>query len=157
MKTVRYLPLLLCLSIGQALADTPINLQHAASPTAQISISNVSGEVRVTAWDRNQVQVTGRLGDGAKPLEITGSDNDLSIKVESQGGGGWLNWGNNSHMGSSNLDIHVPTGASLQIDVVSAPLSVDGTDGGKIKLNSITRRVSKGAEGPVKTDIQGVS
>ncbi|MGC1550864.1 MAG: DUF4097 family beta strand repeat-containing protein [Rhodanobacter sp.] len=156
MKTARYLPLLLCLSIGQALADTPINLQHAATPNAQISISNVSGEVRVTAWDRNQVQVGGNLGDGAKPLAITGSDDNLSIKVEAQGSNGLFNWGNNSRMGSSNLDIHVPAGASLQIDVVSAPLSIDGTNGGKLKLNSISGRIRINAQTP-SLDVESVS
>ena len=68
MKTARILPLLLSLSIGQALADTPLNLSHDATPNARISVSNVKGSVTVTAWDRNQVQVTGRLGEGAKPL-----------------------------------------------------------------------------------------
>lgn len=90
--------LLLCLGTGQALAATPIQLQHAADPTAHITISNVAGSVNVSAWDRDQVQVGGTLGDGAKPLMITGNNAELAIKVESQGGragstsaarGGW--------------------------------------------------------------------
>jgi hypothetical protein len=156
MNAARYLPLLLCLSIGQALADTPIQLQHAATPTVRVSISNTAGEVHVTAWDRNQVQVSGNLGDGAKPLRIAGSDDDLSIKVQPESGGGWFDWGDSSRMGPTTLDVRVPRGASLRVDVVSAPLDIDGTRGGSLKLNSISGRVRVNAQTP-SLDVDGVS
>ena len=156
MKTARYLPLLLCLPIGQALADTPIQLQHTATPTARISVSNVAGEVHVTAWDRNEVQVGGSLGDGAKPLAITGSDDNLSIKVQPQGGGGWFDWGDSNHMGATTLDVRVPRGATLHVNVVSAPLAIDGTRGGTLKLNSISGRVRVNAQTP-SLDVDSVS
>ncbi len=148
MKTVRYFPLLLCLCIGQALADTPIHLRHDASPTARISVSNVAGTVTVTGWDRNEVQVGGELGDGTKPLAITGSNGDLSIKIESEGGSGWLNWSHDSKMSPSRLELHVPKGASLDVDVVSAPLVVDGLDGGSIEINSVSGRARINARTP---------
>mgnify|MGYP001555133762 CR=1 FL=1 len=157
MKTARYVPLLLCLCVGQAFAGTSINLQHAATPTAQISISNVSGEVHITAWDRPSVQVEGQLGDGAKPLAITGSDDKLAIEVQPQGnGGGWFNWGGDSRMGPTMLDLHVPRGASLDVHVVSAPLVVDGMDGGKISVNTVSGRARINANSP-SLDIESVS
>jgi DUF4097 and DUF4098 domain-containing protein YvlB len=148
MKTARFIPLLLSLSIGQALADTPINLTHDAAPNARVSISNVKGAVTVSAWDRNQVQVTGRLGDGAKPLTIEGSNSNLSIKVESQGKSGWLNFGSETSMGSSTLDVRVPKGASLDVDVVSAPMNIDGIDGGTIKVNTVSGKARINARSP---------
>ncbi|MBD8873248.1 DUF4097 family beta strand repeat-containing protein [Rhodanobacter sp. DHB23] len=158
MKTaIRCTPLLLCLCAGQALASTPINLQHAATPTAHISISNISGEVRVTAWDRPTVQVDGQLGDGAKPLAITGSDDKLAIEVQPQGnGGGWLNWGGDNRMGPTMLDLHVPRGAALDVRVVSAPLVVDGMEGGKISVNTVSGRARINANSPA-LDIESVS
>lgn len=156
MKIARYTPLLLCLCIGQALADTPINLQHAATPTARISISNVAGEVRVSAWDRASVQVGGQLGDGAKPLAITGSDSDLAIKVEPKGGSGWFNWGSDNRMGPTTLDVHVPRGATLVVNVVSAPLVVDGLDGGDITVSTVSGRARINARAPA-LDIDSVS
>jgi hypothetical protein len=157
MKITRYAPLLLCLCVGQALADTPINLQHAATPTARISISNISGEVRVTAWDRPSVQVEGQLGDGAKPLAITGSDDKLAIEVQPQGrNGGFFNWGGDNHMGSTTLDLHVPRGATLDVHVISAPLVVDGMDGGKITVNTVSGRARINANTP-SLDVQSVS
>ena len=150
MKTVRYLPLLLTLCIGQALADTPINLQHAAAPNARISVSNVKGQVTITAWDRNEVQVTGTLGEGAAPLAIEGDNGDLEIKVKPKGGGssGWFNWNGDNAMGSTTLDLHVPKGASLDVEVVSAPLGIDGMDGGDISVNSVSGRVRVNANTP---------
>lgn len=148
MKTVRYLPLLLCFCVGQALADTPIQLRHDATATARVSISNVAGTVNVIAWDRNEVQVTGRLGDGAKPLAITGDNGHLEIKVEPQGGSGWFNWGGDSRMASTTLELHVPKAASLEVDVVSAPLVIDGMDGGSIEVNTVSGKARINARTP---------
>lgn len=156
MKISRYAPLLLCLCIGQALADTPINLQHAATATARISVSNVAGEVRITAWDRPSVQVGGQLGDGARPLAITGGNGDLSIKVQPQGGGGWFNWGNDNRMGPTMLDLHVPRGATLNVQVVSAPLVIDGMDGGAITVNTVSGRARINARTP-SLNVESVS
>jgi hypothetical protein len=148
MKTARYLPLLLCFCIGQALADTPIQLRHDATPTARISIGNIAGTVNVTAWDRNEVQVTGRLGDGAKPLAITGNNGNLEIKVEPQSGSGWFNWGGDSRMAPTTLELRVPKAASLDVNVVSAPLVIDGMDGGSIQVNTVSGKARINARTP---------
>ena len=148
MKTARYIPLLLCLCIGQALADTPIHLRHDASPAAHISIGNIAGTVTVIAWDRNEVQVEGQLGDGAKPLAITGSNGDLAIKVEAQSGSGWFNWLGDRKMAPSTLELHLPKAASLDIEVISAPLVIDGMAGGNIVINTISGRVRINARTP---------
>lgn len=156
MKIACFVPLLLSLSIGQALADTPINLSHDATPTVHVSIGNVKGAVTVTAWDRDQVQVGGRLGEGAKPLTIEGSNGDLTIKVQSQGKSGWLNWNSDTSMGGTTLDVRVPKGATLDVDVVSAPISIDGIDGGKIKINTVSGKTRVNARTP-SADVDSVS
>ncbi|MDE1894129.1 MAG: DUF4097 family beta strand repeat protein [Xanthomonadaceae bacterium] len=148
MKTARHLPLLLCLCIGQALADTPIQLQHDATPTARIHVSAIAGSVSVVAWDRNEVLVTGRLGDGAKPLDIQGNKDDLTIKVEPQVGSGWFNWRGDSRMGATTLELHVPRAASLDVHVISAPLVIDGLDGGDIAVNTISGKARINARTP---------
>lgn len=144
-------PLLLCLAIGQAFAGTPIRLSHPATPGAHIEVANVSGAVHVTAWDRPLVEIGGELGSGAKPLAITGTDARLAIKVEPQGGGGWFNWGGRDHMGPTTLDLRVPRGASLDVQVVSAPLSIDGTAGGTIKVSTVSGRARINARTPQLT------
>ncbi|WP_114240506.1 DUF4097 family beta strand repeat-containing protein [Dyella sp. C9] len=156
MKTARIIPLLLSLSIGQALADTPINLSRDAAPNVHVNIGNVKGSVTITAWDRNQVQVAGRLGDGARPLTIDGSASDMTIKVQSQGKSGWFNWNADTSMGATTLDVRVPKGAALDVDVVSAPISIDGIDGGKIKVNTVSGRARVNARTPL-AEIDSVS
>lgn len=149
MKTFPYLPLLLCAGIGQALADTPVNLSHAANPTARIEINNVSGTVNVVAWDRSEVQVSGQLGEGSKPLAITGSNSDLTIKVEAEGSSsGWLNWSGDRKMAPTALELHVPKAASLDISVVSAPVVIDGMQGGTIAINTVSGRARINANTP---------
>jgi DUF4097 and DUF4098 domain-containing protein YvlB len=150
MKTIRYAPLLLAFAISQAFASTPINLSKAANPDAHVSIENVKGVVTVSAWDRNQVEVSGTLGEGARPLQIEGSPGALQIKVEAEGAStkSWFNWGNDRSMEGSVLNIRVPKGAHLDIDVVSAPVSIDGTDGGKIDINTVSGRVRANARTP---------
>jgi DUF4097 and DUF4098 domain-containing protein YvlB len=149
MNNIRYLPLLCCLCWGgQAFADTPLDLTHPAAPTVHVEITNVRGEVTITAWDRNEVHVSGELGSGAQPLNIEGSENNLSIKVRAQGRGGWLNWGGDNAMSDSTLDVNVPRGASVKVNVVSAPLSIDGINGGDIAVNSVSGRVRINAQTP---------
>jgi len=156
MKTARLLPLLLCLCIGQALAAMPIHLQHDASPTAKVHISNISGSVNVVAWDRNEVLVTGQLGAGAKPLEIDGNKDNLTIKVAPQSGSGWFNWGGDSRMGPTTLELHVPRAAALDVNVISASLVIDGLDGGTIEVNSVSGKARVNARTP-SLEIDSVS
>lgn len=144
-KIVYCMPLLLALAIGQALADTPINLTAAARPNAHISIDNVKGEVTVTAWDKPQVEVSGSLGSGARPLKIEGDDRDLDIKVSGSENGNWFNWKSDNRMGSTVLNVRVPKGVSLDINVVSAPVTIDGLDGGKVDVQSVSGRVRMNA------------
>ncbi|CAM5237114.1 DUF4097 family beta strand repeat-containing protein [Rhodanobacter lindaniclasticus] len=158
MKAAHCLPLLLCLCIGDALAGTPIQLQHAASAAARVSISNIAGSVNVTAWDRDEVQVSGDLGEGAKPLQITGDNDQLSIKVEPSGssGSGWFNFGGDSRMAPTTLELRVPRGASLDVKVISAPLVIDGLAGGDIKVNTISGNARIHARTP-DLDVNSVS
>jgi hypothetical protein len=151
MNKIVYVPLLLCLCISQAYADTPIQLRHDASATARVSISNVTGRVTVIAWDRNEVQVGGNLGDGTKPLTITGSDSDLAIKVEPEGGSGWLDWNSDRRMSGTTLEVRVPRAATLDVSVVSAPLIIDGLDGGAIEVNTLSGRARINARTPSLT------
>ncbi|MDE2306998.1 MAG: DUF4097 family beta strand repeat protein [Xanthomonadaceae bacterium] len=148
MRALHCLPLLLGLGLGQALAGTPIQLRHDAAAAAHISISNVEGRVTVIGWDRPEVEVAGQLGEGAKPLAITGSDADLAIKVEPQGGSGWFNWHGDNAMAPSTLELHVPQGASLEIHVISAPLVIDGIDGGSIVVNTVSGKARINARTP---------
>ncbi|HEY3520468.1 MAG TPA: DUF4097 family beta strand repeat-containing protein [Rhodanobacteraceae bacterium] len=134
-------------------ADTPIHLGHEAAPDAKVVIRNVKGDVRVTGWNQNRVQVEGDLGSGARPLQITGDMHALEIKVESPGSAGWFNLGSGDNMGPTSLDVHVPHAAALEVHTVSAPVEVDGMDGRSIQIGSVSGRVHLGVRADsVKAD-----
>jgi len=157
MKTLYFTPLLLALSIGEAFASTPINLSKDIRPNARVSIENVKGEVTVTAWDKNQVQVSGTLGDGARPLEIEGDDRNVDIRVEGdEKKGRWFSWGNDSSMQPTILNVRVPRSVAVDINVVSAPVSIDGLDGGRIDVESVSGRIRANLRSP-EVSMQTVS
>jgi DUF4097 and DUF4098 domain-containing protein YvlB len=157
MKTLYITPLLLALSIGEAFASTPINLSKDVRPTAKISIDNTQREVTVTAWDKNQIQVTGTLGDGARPLELEGDANNIDIRVDTGGkNGSWFGWGNDTRMQPTVLNVRVPKSVELDINVVSAPVSIDGLDGGKISVDSVSGRIRASVRSP-EVSMQTVS
>jgi hypothetical protein len=73
---------------------------------------------------------------------------DMQIKVEPQGGGSMVQLAWRQRDGPSTLELHVPKGASLDIGVVSAPLVVDGIDGGSIVVNTVSGRARINARTP---------
>lgn len=130
--------LLVC---GTASAATPINESRAVHADARIDISNVKGSVSVSGWDQAEVEVTGSLGDGAKALAIEGDANHLSIKVQPPDKQGWFGWGADARMGASVLDLKVPRGAELKIDVVSADATLAGVAGRSLRINSVSGKL----------------
>ena len=63
-------------------------------------ISNVSGTVDVRGWDRNEVQVTGHLGEDVERVDVETSGGRTVIKVVLPRG--------SSHDGDATLEIQVP-------------------------------------------------
>ena len=147
------LALLALLASAAAQADTPIHYTRAVAPDARIEIHNVKGDVRVTGWNRNEVQIEGSLGSGAQPLQVSGDAGALDIRVESAGKSGWLGFSSDSDMGPTTLDVHVPRAAALDIHVVSAPVEIDGVDGRSVNVNTVSGRVHLGVSADqVKVD-----
>ena len=150
-------PLMIALVLAgsaTALAGTPINESRDADATARIDISNVRGSVTVSGWEQNRVEISGTLGKGSKGLRIDGSGSRINIQVEKPESSGWFNWGSNSKMEDSILDIRVPQAAELHIETVSAEVTVTGSSGqllnvdsvsGKIRLDSNARELEVGS------------
>ena len=116
-------------------SSLPISETRSVNADARIDISNIKGDVTVSGWDKNEVSITGTLGDGAKKLAIDGSGSSLTIKVEPPDKQGWFNWGSESRMGNTSLDLKVPRNAEIKIEVVSADVALTGRE-------PITRRMT---------------
>jgi hypothetical protein len=129
--------LALALAAGAASAAQPIDQRRAAAADARVEVSNVRGRVDVRAWDRNEVEVKGSLGEGSK-LALTGSEAHVVVKVESESDSfSW--WGGNGPKEDTELTISVPRAAVLDVDTVSADIDVQGIAGAReLEVESVS-------------------
>jgi DUF4097 and DUF4098 domain-containing protein YvlB len=119
-------------------AGTPINERAAADPAGAVEVSNVAGTVRVTGWDRNEVEVTGELGKGTERLEFAVADKVTRIKV--------LMPGKSYDAEETDLVIHVPAASRLSVNTVSADIDVQGLLGAQ-RLQSVSADIRTAAAG----------
>lgn len=119
-----------------ALADQAIREQRPANADARVAVSNVRGQIRVSGWDRNEVEIGGTLGEGSK-LEISGDAQSLAIRVNSEQGSSW--WGGNGPRADTFLEVRVPKSAELDVSGVSADIEVDGITGSReVEVESVS-------------------
>jgi DUF4097 and DUF4098 domain-containing protein YvlB len=121
------LALLVCAPV--AFAGTPIEERAAADPTGQVEVSNTAGSVVVTTWPRNEVEVTGTLGEGAERLEFSSVGKLTRVKVVLPRQSGRVE--------GTALVLKVPAGSGLAINTVSADLTASGVRGAQ-RLQSVS-------------------
>jgi DUF4097 and DUF4098 domain-containing protein YvlB len=127
------------LAAGPAVrAGTPIEQSAAADPTGSVEVSNTAGTVRVTGWDRNEVAVSGELGEGVEKLEFAVADKVTRIKV--------ILPRKASNVEDTNLVIRVPAASRLSVNTVSADIDVQGLLGAQ-RLQSVSADISTAAAG----------
>lgn len=146
------LALALAAAAPAALAATPINETRPLDPRGRVEIENVKGRIEVRAWDRNEVRITGSLGEGVQKLDISGDRGDLSVKVRYPDRG----WGGNRNTGASTLVLQVPLRASLDIESVSAQVDVRGVAPVELEVDSVSGDVVVAAA-PGSASIETVS
>lgn len=114
-----------------ALAASPNNVTEefhktvALNANGRVSLENINGNVEITGWDRNEVQIDAvksardqqRL-DEAK-IEVEGSGDSVRIRTRYPEGH------NNNNPASVQYTVHVPRGAQLdEISLVNGSLNV---------------------------------
>jgi DUF4097 and DUF4098 domain-containing protein YvlB len=111
----------------------PVNRTVPAAANGEVEISNVSGTIDVRGWDRNEVQVTGHLGDSVERLDVESSGGHTLVKVVLPRGHG--------HDGEAILEVKVPRGSSVDVGVVSADISSKGVLGSQ-RLKTVSGEVA---------------
>jgi len=132
MKKTTFLVLVALAAAGIAQADRMVDETRPLAADGRVEISNISGTVEIIGWSGDGVSITGRLEDGVEELAISSGDNRLSIEVELER--------RTRNNGSAYLTIKVPTTASVDVETVSADISVDGVLG-EVQLESVSGRV----------------
>jgi len=141
-------PVSLALALGALLAVAAagaadegrrIDERRPLKANARVSVSNIAGVIRVEAWDRNELHLTGELAEEVEALEITGSESSLQIKVKVPERA--------KNIGHTQLDLKVPAGASLDAEGVSADVAVKGLRG-PVQVESVSGDVRVDVESP---------
>jgi hypothetical protein len=114
-------------------AQRNIDERVPASPSGYVRIHNMGGSVRVTAWDRDTIAVTGSV------WETKGE----RFEVHSGEGGAKLGLWNDTGepVRPSAFEVRVPRGSHVWVKTGSADIAVEGVRGG-VDLYSVTGRIT---------------
>lgn len=110
-------------------AATPVNERHVVAAGGRVEVSNIVGKIAVRGWDRNEVQLTGTLGDGLT-LKQEKSANRVRWEVNYPRNG--------RNNGSATLELRVPRAVELQLGSVSADLDIADVDVRRLQANTVS-------------------
>lgn len=116
MKTPSMLLLALFGIAAAAPAQQRIDERIATSPTGTVEVVNTSGSVRVVGWNRNEIRVTGTLGEGTERLQISPEGDRTTVRVVLPRRG--------RNVQSSDLEVRVPARKNVVVRTVSAGVRV---------------------------------
>lgn len=111
--------------------STEFSRRVPAGARDHISISNVAGSVHVLVWDKPEVDVQGRLGEGVERVEVQQRGGSVDIRVEANEP--WFF----RRDASASLEIRIPAGSELEVSTVSASIAVEGVRG-RSRLKSVS-------------------
>lgn len=143
------------LLLSQGVLASPIDEVRELDADGSVSISNVRGLVKVSAGETSEVRIQGDLAEEAK-LEISGDSRRLEIKVVYPESSGWFG-GGMSASADTRLEIVAPSGAALDVSVVSAEVDVEGMRGAQVDLESVSGGIGARALSSRRVKVGSVS
>ena len=151
--TLIALALCACAASPMLLAATPIDQTRPLDARGKVEIDNLKGRIQVRAWNRNEVRITGSLGEGVEKLVVEGQGDHLLVRAQyPKQIGAWRG----DRTGPTNLQLQVPLRADLDIQSVSADIDIDGVAPGELGIDTVRGRVVVAAA-PDHADITTVS
>jgi DUF4097 and DUF4098 domain-containing protein YvlB len=133
-------------ALSPAWAQKKVDESRPLDPYGVVEIENLAGSVDVVGWDGGTVEIIGVLGSNVEDLSIEGSSSRLSIEVEVPRHADDL---------ETELTIKVPTTASVEVETISASISVRGVVG-MVELESVSGGV-RVAGRPTELSVETVS
>jgi DUF4097 and DUF4098 domain-containing protein YvlB len=106
----------------------PVEQRAPADPRGEVEIVNVAGTVRVSGWNRAEVEVRGELDD-REQLELKSEGTRTLIRVVLPR--------NRMGTGGSDLVVRIPEGSSLSVNTTSADQTIDRVQG-RQRLQSVS-------------------
>jgi DUF4097 and DUF4098 domain-containing protein YvlB len=124
---------LLASAAASASGDKSFERQVPAEAHGVVDISNVSGTIVVTGWDRPEVSVRAELGEGVERVDVSTDHGRTTIKVmlpQHSGRGG-----------DADLQVQVPKDSELTVSAVSADVSTSRVLGVQ-RLNAVSGNIT---------------
>jgi hypothetical protein len=118
---------------GASHAGQEITRTVPADPRGEVEIVNISGDVQVSGWDRNEVEVHAELGSGADRLDVTSDPRHVYINVVLPKG--------RSRSGSTDLVVRVPRNSALTVRTVEADQTVADVRGAQ-NLQAVSGQIT---------------
>ncbi len=114
---------LLALAVAPSLlfAQESIDEQRALAPDGRLELAVISHAIRIEAWDRDTVHLSGTYDPDTERLEVSGDERSLAIRIEQDRG--------RRGAPARTLELRIPRGAHLSVATVSGDLSLDGPSG----------------------------
>ena len=116
-----------------ASGDKSFERQVPAAARGAVDVSNVSGTVVVTGWDRPEVSVRAELDEGVERVDVSTDHGRTSIKV--------ILPPHSGHGGDADLHVQVPKDSELTVSAVSADVTTAGVTGVQ-RLNAVSGNVT---------------
>ena len=118
------------------------------SPGGRVSLENINGSVRISAWDRNEVKVDAvklaHRRDRLEEVKIVVNADPNSLHVETEYPSRMQNFNGDDYDNPATVEyaLSVPRGARVDsIELINGDLNIDGVTG-DVKASSINGRLS---------------
>ncbi|MEN8162890.1 MAG: DUF4097 family beta strand repeat-containing protein [Acidobacteriota bacterium] len=146
-KNVVSIVCVICLASVLAWAERPVHETSAAAPDGTVEVSNIAGLIEIEGWDRGEVELTGNLADSIEKVEfeVIGDHTRIEVKYPR----------NSKEPSHADLKVMVPAGSSVEIEAVSADVTVSRVLG-ELDLESVSGDV-KVFGTPAEIDAASVS
>lgn len=138
---VRLALLILLFGCGVAAAQVQIDETRPALPGGEIEVENLFGTIEIVAWDRDEVQVTGRVAAGAEGLEFDVDEEDGEIEISVEAPDHWFYESDDDSEYRSDLVVQVPRDSSISVETINAAVKIDGVSGA-IEVETINGSVT---------------
>ena len=126
-----YLLLTCCWLAVPAWAARPIDEKMAADPEGIVEVYNISGSIRISTWQRDEVEVTGTLGNGVERLEFKREGNRILVRPKIPE--------HSRNVKPSKLVLKVPIHSRIQANGVSSNVEVDkGKGKGALEVDTVS-------------------
>ncbi len=121
------------------LASEEIDETRELNADAVVSISNISGSVSITGWERDELEITGTLGKGTERLDVLGDADRMEIEVVIPE--------HSRNVEGSHLEIRLPSTCRVRVSTVNADIDIARLSD-ELDLNTVNGDIS--VEGNIK-------